>query len=562
MKEYNKFIINSYSLRNLHGGIMKKINSFLLYSIFALSIFVFGCKSNDKEIVKNTNDIIILYENDVHCAVEGYAKLSAFKNELKESYEYVDAVSVGDFIQGDSLGSISQGKYIVDLMNLVGYGAITLGNHEFDYKIPRLMELYQLMETKPVTSNFIDIKNDKSVFQPYTMVRYGEIDIAYVGITTPSTISNSSPSQFLDEEGNYIYSFAGEDLYSVVQNAIDSAKDEGAEYIVALSHLGTEDVNENWSAQSLVKNTSGFDVVLDGHSHSVVESLTVKDKSGKEIKITSTGTKFANIGKLTISNDGIITTELIPTEQILSSDSKIMKQIEKIKKEYNQLGTRKIGTNLVDLIINDTDGKRIIRNAETNLGDFCADAFRITTGADIGFINGGGIRAELPKGEITFNSILSVFPFNNTVCVAEVLGQDILDFLELCVMSYPNEDGSFQHVSGLTFELDSSVPSSVVLDTNEVFVEVSGKRRVSNVKVLNPASGNYEDLQVGQKYTIASHNYLLLDRGSGASMFDDVKILANTGILDVEMLEDYITEYLDGKIGNEYSLSQNRIKIK
>ena len=113
IKEYNKFIINSYSLRNLHGGIMKKINSFLLYCIFALSIFVFGCKSNDKEIVKNTNDIIILYENDVHCAVEGYAKLSAFKNELKESYEYVDAVSVGDFIQGDSLGSISQGKLLI-----------------------------------------------------------------------------------------------------------------------------------------------------------------------------------------------------------------------------------------------------------------------------------------------------------------------------------------------------------------------------------------------------------------------------------------------------------------
>lgn len=83
----------------------------------------------------NTENIIILYENDVHCAVEGYSKLSAMKKELQERYAYVGVFSVGDYIQGSSFGAISQGEYIVELMNLVGYDTLTLGNHEFDYRI-------------------------------------------------------------------------------------------------------------------------------------------------------------------------------------------------------------------------------------------------------------------------------------------------------------------------------------------------------------------------------------------------------------------------------------------
>lgn len=541
---------------------MKKrlISLFVLLSVF--TVFGFGCSSNENSFNKNADEIIILYENDVHCAIDSYAKFSGLKNELSQKYEYVGAVSVGDFAQGNSLGAISKGEYIVNIMNLIGYDAVTLGNHEFDYRISRLYELADLMKTKPVTSNFIDLKTKQKVFKPYTIVRYGKIDIAYIGITTPSTISISSPSQFLDEQGNYIYSFSGENLFEVVQDAIDSAKKNGAEYIVALSHLGTEYVNENWSAQSLVKNTFGLDVVLDGHSHSVVENLVVQDKSGNDVPITSTGTKFANIGKLTISKDGNISTQLIPTETVAVTDKNISDYILKIKDEYSLLGTHEIGLSLIDLITHDENGNRIIRSSETNLGDFCADAFRIITNADIGFINGGGIRAALPKGKITFNSILNVFPFNNTVCAAEVSGQDILDFLELSVMYYPAENGSFQHISGLTFELDSSVKSSVELDENEFFVSVKGERRVSNVKVLNSATGIYEELQADKKYTIASHNYLLLDRGSGASMFDNAKIVVNDGMLDVEMLELFITENLNGKIGEEYKSNQERIIIK
>ena len=508
-----------------------------------------------------SDDIVILYENDVHCAVDGYAKIKAMKTDLAETHDYVGIVSVGDFIQGSSLGAISQGKYIVDIMNLVGYDAVTLGNHEFDYKLQRLNELVTLMSTKPVCSNFQKIGATDTVFKPYAMVSYGDVDIAYIGITTPSTISSSSPIQFLDENGDYVYTFKGDKLYEVVQNSINAAKAEGAEYIVALSHLGTEDVNMAWSAQALVENTEVLDVVLDGQSHSVVESLMVEDKSGKQVGITSTGTQFANIGKLTIGTDGTITTELIPTENYTKTDAEVTALIAKINEEYSVLGERKIGYSEVNLTTVDADGNRIIRNEETNLGDFCADAFRVVTGADIGFINGGGIRANMDAGDVTFNDILSVFPFNNLVCVAEVTGQDIVDMLELGVMSAPEENGSFQHVSGITFNLDTSFDSTVKLDQNEAFVSVDGKRRVSNVKVLNQQTGDYEPIDLTKTYKLASHSYLLMEQGSGATMFKDAKILVNDGMLDVEMLEFYIAEHLDGVIGEEYAASQGRITL-
>ena len=146
------------------------------------------------------SDIVILYENDVHCAVDGYSKLAAMKKELSETADYVGVVSSGDFVQGGSLGAISQGEYIVKLMNIVGYDAVALGNHEFDYRIPRLMELADMMDTKPVCSNFKSMPDEKLVFKPYSMVSYGDTDIAYIGITTLDTISSSSISQFFDDK--------------------------------------------------------------------------------------------------------------------------------------------------------------------------------------------------------------------------------------------------------------------------------------------------------------------------------------------------------------------------
>ena len=191
-------------------------------------------------VAEKSDDIVILYENDVHCAIDGYSKIAAMKTDLSEEYIHVGVVSAGDFLQGSSLGAISQGEYIVNAMNLVGYDAVALGNHEFDYKIPRLLELVDMMDTKPVCSNFQKISESTTFFKPYSIVSYGEVDIAFVGITTPDTVTSSSPAQFMNPEGNYVYTFNGDNLYETVQKSVDDAKAEGADYVIALSHLGTE----------------------------------------------------------------------------------------------------------------------------------------------------------------------------------------------------------------------------------------------------------------------------------------------------------------------------------
>lgn len=524
-------------------------------SVFILEIILatFFCGISVLASTKK-EDIIILYENDVHCAIEGYSKLAAMKKELQETNAHVGVVSGGDYIQGSSLGVISQGEYIVNLMNYVGYDAVTLGNHEFDYRLTRLNELIDKMNTKPVCCNFQKIDEDESYFEPYSIVSYEDVDVAYIGITTPSTITSSSPGQFKDDSGEFIYTFNPSSLYDIVQESIDSAKKEGADYIIAISHIGYDDkgMYENVEdVEDLIRNTDGLDVVLDAHSHSVIESEIITDKGGSDVLISSTGTKFENIGKLTISN-GELKTELINTADYEATDAEIDAYIQQIETEYSLLGDRKVAFSEVDLITHDADGNRLVRNAETNLGDLCADAFRYITNADIGYVNGGGIRSDIQAGDITFNDLMNVFPFNNQIVLAEVNGQIIKDMLEMTVMNWPMEDGSFPHVSGLIFSVNTSIPSSVILNEQEEFSGVSGEYRVYNIKILNSETGKYEPVNLEDTYILASQNYFLLEFGSGMTMFKDAKIIQNDGMLDLELLERYIVENLNGVIDEQY----------
>ena len=524
----------------------KRIITFSLVLCMALSVFTGVVYAAD------TDTVVILYENDVHCAVEGYSKLAAMKNELSETYTNVGVVSVGDFVQGGTLGAVSKGEYIVNLMNKVGYDAIALGNHEFDYQLPRLNELNAMSNTKFISCNFQKIGEDKTYFEPYTIVSYGNVDVAYIAITTPETINSSSPAQFKNDKGELIYTFNESKLYDIVQTNINAAETAGADYVIALSHIGYDESGNLADITDVIENTDGFDVVLDAHSHSVIEEKVIKDKSGDDVLLTSTGTKFEYIGKLTIKN-GAFDTELVEVESYTKTDPVVDAYITEINENYAQLGNRKIGESKVEFITHDKDGNRLVRNAETNLGNFCSDALRVMTGADMSFVNGGGLRAPMESGDITFNDIFSVFPFNNQIVTAEISGQILIDFLEMAVMNYPEEDGSFPHMSGVTFSVNKSIPTSVKVDENGFFEKVDGAYRVYNVKVLDKTSGEYKALDPNGKYILAGFNYFILDFGGGMTMFKDAKILDAEGTLDVELLENYIVEHLGGVIGEEYA---------
>ena len=504
------------------------------------------------------SEAVILYENDVHCAVDGYSKFSAFRQELEAKHGKVAAVSVGDFIQGDWYGAVSKGEYITGIMDIVGYDAVAPGNHEFDYGVTRLKELADMSKAPFVCCNFLDREN-KHVFSPYTIVRCGDADVAFVGVITPST-NKSTRSAFYTRNGVVYYSFCSDNLFENVQKSIDAAKAAGADYVVALTHLGSGNVPEKWSSTELVKNTSGLSAVLDAHSHTVTEHRRITDRAGKEVVLSSTGSGFAYMGKLTLT-PGRVTTELVSVEKYPRRDRAVDDFIAGINRENELNGQRAFAVSEVDLEVNSKDGKRIVRCRETNIGNLVADSYRIMTGACIGAMNGGGIKKGISAGNVTHLDIVNATPFRNNIYTAEITGRQLRDFLEFSVRNYPEESGSFYHFSGLTFSFDPSVPSPVQLDENGFFTGIDGKRRIRDIRILDPESGKYRKLRKSHMYSIASTDYLIESMGGGASMFADAVNKVNTGIADTDILEMYITECLGGKIGKEYADPQGRIKV-
>ena len=532
---------------------------FLASSILCCCLSV-SCGSFHRSTTAS-QDIIVLYENDVHCGVDGYANFAALKDEMKATHPYVALVSSGDFVQGGSLGAASHGRNIIDIMNVVGYDFVTLGNHEFDYSIPRQQELMEALEAECLCCNFKDLRTGKQLYQPYRIVKYGKMDVAFVGMSTPYTINSSTPTYFKDEKGNFVYSFCIDNFYDLVQNAVNSARKEGADFVVVLSHLGDEDEGEGGiNSPSMIEHTYGIDVVLDGHSHSVIPASIVKNQRGENVTLTSTGTKFQYMGVLTIHPDRTFKTELIPTESYAKTDPSVMKVIDDIKEGYKKVAEQVIFTSDVRLASYDDQHNRLVRNQECNIGNFCADAYRTVFGTDIAFLGGGSIRADLPKGNVTYNDLYTMFPFENGTCKGECTGELLLDILEFSVAIAPGEFGGFQQVSGLRFEYDSSIPSPVVYDADHSFAGVKGERRVKKVEILNKETGKYEPLDPKKAYTFAASSYMAIDHGDGFAMMERCTNIQDAGILDTDIIQNFLENYKNNHVGMEYAGIEGRIK--
>ncbi|MGF6376496.1 5'-nucleotidase/UDP-sugar diphosphatase [Clostridiales Family XIII bacterium PM5-7] len=508
-------------------------------------------------------DIVVLFTNDTHCGLTsgiGFDGLSAYKADkiAEVGAENVTLVDAGDALQGDQVGTLSKGASVVDIMNKVGYDIAIPGNHEFDYSMEQFFTLVKSANATYISSNFMDLTTGKSVLAPYAMKTYGTKKVAYVGISTPESITKSTPAFFQNADGKYIYDFCndltGRKLYANVQASVNAAKKEGADYIIAIGHMGIDSQSKPWTSKDVIANTTGIDAFIDGHSHSVINEQ-VANKEGKKIPLAQTGSSFQNIGQLTISADGTITPTLISAEDYTKKDATTTAFIKDITDKIAALINRVIGTSSIDLSINDADGNRLVRKAETGIGNFCADAFKVVAGADIGIIQGGGIRASVLKGDITYGDILKLYPYGNNFCVIEATGQQILNMLEMAARTCPDENGGFMHVAGLTYEIDTTKASTVVTNELKEFVKVSGARRVSNVKV------NGVSIDPAKKYTVASTDYILTQGGDGMTMFKDCKNVTKDAMSETEAVSTYINATLKGTIGEEYAKTQGRIKV-
>ena len=537
---------------------MKKILSLLLTAALVLGLAL-------PAMAAESTPVVILHTNDVHTATDGYAAVAACRQEMEAQYgaDRVTLVDAGDAIQGGPIGTLTQGESLVDIMNYVGYDYAIPGNHEFDYGMDVLLDLAEnKAQYTYLSCNLLDGAGE-SVFAPYAVEDYGDVQVAYVGISTPETLTKSNPTHFQDGSGSYIYSFcedsSGQALYTAVQNAVDSARADGADYVVALAHLGMEGTTAQWTSSAVIANTTGIDLVIDGHSHEAYQQQ-VSNLEGEAVDLVQTGTQLANLGCVILDPaTGDITTQLISLEgEDVPADPDTQAYLAQINSQFEQELNQVVGSTAVELKATAENGYDwAVRVEETNLGNLVADAYRWALGADIGLCNGGGVRADIPVGDITYQSLLSVQPYGNELCLVEATGQEVLDALEMGARLYPESSGGFLQVSGVTFTIDASIPSSVRLSDQGAFLGVDGPYRVTDVKV------NGQSLELDQVYTVSSHNYLIKSGGDGFTMFQDNTLLKDCVILDNQALINFFVEGLGGQVGEDYQnpAGQGRITI-
>lgn len=493
------------------------------------------------------SNAVILYTNDIHCGVEdniGFKGLADIKSAVEATGKEVILVDNGDAVQGGVIGTLSDGMYVIDIMNELGYAAATVGNHEFDYGMDEFFALTEAAEFPYVSANFTDADGEL-LFDPYVILEADDAKFAFVGASTPKTLVTSVPTLFVNEDGAYIYGFCqdetGEKFYAAIQSAVDAARAEGADYVFLMSHLGTAAESVPYTSPELIAHTTGIDAVLDGHSHSVIECERVKNADGEDVLLSSTGTKLANVGCLTIGTDGTLSTALINADGANAC-------VDEINGQFEETLGQVIAHTDVDLCITDPGTEqRMVRTNETNFGDLCADAYRAVSGADIAIVNGGSVRTDIPAGDITYGQLVEAYPFDNELSVVEATGQEILDALEFSVGTLPGEFGGFQQVSGISFTVDMSAEPVIELDDADKFVSVEGERRIKDVMVGD------EPIDPAKTYTLASHTYELKLMGDGYTMFADNVFLAESIMLGHQVLLSYIVDTLGGSVGEAYA---------
>ncbi len=536
--------------------------------------------------------IVIVHTNDVHCSLKnaktglGYAALMDYVNTQRNTYgtNMVSLVDAGDNIQGDFDGSFTKGKTPAQVIAACDYDVLTLGNHEFDYGMNQLLYLQDIethdsdVHPRVVCCNFQN-KDSVLIYNPYRVLEYqtsaGTVRIAYVGVTTPSTITSSTPTSFKDEEGNYIYGFcgdaSGQELYDAVQAAVDEARSVGkADYVVLLAHLGQQGALDRWRSDTVVANTTGIDIVIDGHSHEMYVQ-TKPNKLGQDVVIAQTGTKFMSFGRVEINPaTGTATASLDATgvsaeliKQWDGEDAEVSALVEELQAKLEKIKDMPVCSSEVFLRAWDDDGSWAVRKRETNLANLVADAFLYHVANyddfyDIALVNAGSVRANIEKGDVTYGNVVSVVPYLNQLCGVEVSGQHLLDMLEIGAAAMPNQSGALLHASeGMTYTVRLDIPTPVVYNEDRSAVErFEGERRVKNAQL------NGKDIDPAGTYKVLSNLFILVSGGDRMPVpenADDAEYLG----MDVDALIDYLTVNLKGVIGEAYAneSGQGRIKI-
>ncbi|MDO4711836.1 MAG: 5'-nucleotidase C-terminal domain-containing protein [Peptostreptococcaceae bacterium] len=464
--------------------------------------------------------LTIIHTNDVHAAVVdngksqiGFAKLGTYVEELRKKDEIL-VLDAGDMIQGLPIANLEKGKSIIPMANEIGYDAMAVGNHEFDFGTNVLFEIEKGFNFPMLANNVM--KGGKSVFKPYIVKEVKGLKVGIFGIATPETAFKTHPENVVG------YEFS--DMIKASKDSVDKLRNtEKVDIVIALAHLGLYE--GEYTSDLIAKNVEGIDLIIDGHSH------TMLDKGLEEngTLIVSTGSSMRAVGKvdLKIVDKKVVgrTASLLKYDDMkdVKPEQAILDAIKKVEEKQSVILDKVVGKTAVDLV-----GERnVVRTGESNLGQLATAAMLDLTKADMAITNGGGIRASIKAGDITMRDLVTVFPFGNTVMVKEVKGSDIVAALEHGTNEYPNEKGAFPHVGGITFTLR---------------VNASVGKRVTDVKIGGQA------IDMEKTYKVATNDFMAAG-GDGYLMFKPYPSKAEYNTL-MDTLLDYVQKVgkVEGKM--------------
>ncbi len=474
-------------------------------NLFETIFFAKYDKDNEKIVLIHTNDMHGFFQEGKYNGM-GAAKLKRFIDLVEAKNPDALYVDAGDAVQGANLVTLSKGMAAIDVLEGLELDAMVLGNHEFDYGQEQLAKLVEKSEGKfpMLACNVLD-KTGKPVYKPYVIKEAKGKKIAFVGFATPETTFKSHPKN--------TENLTFEDPVEAGKKIVKELEGK-ADILVGICHLGDEKLEQDWTSIKLAKNVPEFKVLVDGHSHKVYEG----GKLVNGVMIVQAGEHTKNVGYVTIDPSDLTkpATSALFTKKdsaFINEDQKVAAIVDKIKKDNEIIEAEEIAESPVELI-----GEReVVRKGESNLGNLLTAALINISDADVALTNGGGIRDTIAKGMVKKGDILRVFPFGNTVKVIKLSGKDLKAALEHGFSVYPEANGGFPHVAGLTVKFDAKKEAG---------------SRITEVLVAGKA------LDENKEYTLATNDFLVAG-GDDYKMFKGKPVVAEYGALD-EILIDFI----------------------
>ena len=514
-----------------------------------------------------TGKTVILHSNDVHGNIAGYANIAGLRDELEKRGADVIMADSGDYMQGSPYVNFYKGKSAVRMMNKAGYDIATIGNHEFDYTAKNMLDVLKDARFKVICADVYAKSDGKDVFDDTAIIESGGVKVGFFGMDTPETMTKSSPKSmqgygFNDEETEVTF-------YQKAQQCIDELKADGADIVICLTHLGVEPESEPYRSYDLYNNTEGIDLILDGHSHTVME----EGENGEPIM--QTGTKFEYIGVAVIDEKTkqLETRGLYPVTEDSYVNEDVLREAHAIMAEVDGAYAYKMGESKVELngafdaedaVAPFTNGNR---DGETNLGDFATDALKWYAFENIDelnedpdsvvtVLNGGGNRDWIHKGDITKKDLNTVWPFANSIVVIDVTGEELLNVLEASTFSTPEPMGGFPQVEGIDFTVDTTRE----YDAQPVTFPDSTYYGPASIQRVTINSINGKPFDKAAKYKVLTSDFLA-SGGDTYYGFKSASSKIDTGMLLDDAVSDYLEKKLKGVIGEEYADAAGRIHI-